>query len=47
MGWVTQTVLGLLAVAVVGLLVAGYYGSTLEPPHHVYEETLANNRFPS
>lgn len=47
MGWVARIVLGLLGLTVVGLLVAGYYGSTLEPPHRSYEETIANDRFPT
>jgi hypothetical protein len=47
MGWVARIVLGLLGLTVVGLVIAGYYGSTLQPPLHTYEETIANDRFPT
>ena len=47
MGWTARFLLAILALAILGAIGLGIYGSTLKPPHRGYTIVIPNSRFPS
>ncbi len=44
MGWTARIGIAVVVILILGAVGLAIYGSTLKPPHRVYEEVVPNER---
>ena len=47
MGWTARISIGIVILLVLGAVGLAVYASRLQPPHHLYQQVISNDRFSS